>query len=71
VLSQTEVENFHSPAAIASRYDHDVLGLEVAMHDAMMMGRGKRIGELNARLDEFFGPESPCGQLAAQCSAGH
>ena len=41
------------------------------MHDTLLVRRGKRIGELNASVDEFFHAEAACGQLAAQCPSHH
>ena len=59
---QAEVE--HLDVAVAP--DHDVLGLDVAMHDAVRVGGGERAGDLAADVDD--GVERQAG-LCAQARA--
>jgi hypothetical protein len=47
-LRQAEVENLHVPVA----GDHDVLGLEIAMHDAALMRGGEAVGDLGGDVED-------------------
>ena len=45
-LRDAEVHDLHQVAAVARLGDHDVVGLEIAVHDAHVVRDGERVGRL-------------------------
>jgi hypothetical protein len=59
---QAEVEDLQVPVA----REEQVLGLQVAMHDALRVGRGQAFGDLPAVLRGLLGGERSGGEQLAQ-----
>ena len=66
-LHQAEVEDLHQ--AVVG--DHDVLGLEVAVHDAGRVGLGQPLGRLAGDVDRLQELERPAAHDVAQAAALH
>ena len=47
-LGEAEIDDFHSVRPITTARHHDVVGLQVAVHDVEVVGRLERRGHLNA-----------------------
>jgi hypothetical protein len=59
---QSEVEHLRAPGA----RDHDVLGLEIAMRDACVVGGRQPVGDLRGEIEQPFERNRPAGDLVAK-----
>ena len=66
IFGQAEVENFH--AAVIR--DHHVGGLQVAMHNSLLMRGGQRSGERGADFEDAFDGEPAFGDQPVERLAG-
>src|SRR5215207_6552497 len=61
-FGETKVEHFHDTVVT----QHDVVRLDIAMHDADGVSRRKRAGHLNADVECLAGCQSACSDARAQ-----
>ena len=64
-LGQAEVEDLH-PAVPG---EEEVLGLQVAVNDALLVRRGEAARDLDREVDRFPERQRPRGEALAQCLA--
>jgi len=69
-VSHAEVEHLHEERRLA--HHHQVLGLEVAMHDALRVHVDERFGDLLEQLDDLGGVQArPAGEPLPQVAPVH
>jgi hypothetical protein len=66
-LGQAEVQDAH----VAVPGHHHVLGLQVAVDDARLVGAGQAVGDLHRKLEDALGGQRARGQDVAQGTAVH
>jgi len=66
-FGQAEIEHLH--AAVARH--HDVGGLQIAMHDALLVSGSQRIGDPNRHREDLFYRQPACQDLPVQRLAFH
>ena len=65
MLGETEVEHLHEPAG----REHDVAWFEIAVNDAVGVGRGQRVGNLSGAIERDRERKRPRAQQLPQRGA--
>ena len=66
-LGQSEIEELDAALGV----DHDVAGLEIAVHDAGGVRLGQRAGDLDGVAQDLLEPHAPLGDELAERLAVH